>query len=157
MFTPQIIIAAMLAVATSLCMGFYTGQNWANTKYEAQRAKEQAAYRKALDTQIKRGNELSDKLAKAEARITVKTVEVIKYVPTVTTGTTPCLSPAAVSLLQPGSAQGIRPPASEPATEGAGALAASDRDVAYWIAEANQLYDTCALRLNTLVLWHAAE
>jgi hypothetical protein len=148
MFNPALLGAALVFAMVG---GFWSGHDWAQTKAESQRMQDLVDYNAALHRELARGNELSDKLAKAESRITIKNVEVIKYVPTVTTGLVPCLGPAAISLLQPGSDQGLRPPAGEPATEGAGALAASDRDVAYFIASANQQYDTCAVRLNTLV------
>ena len=157
MFSPQIALVAVLSLVASLGIGFYSGQDWSNTKHEAQRAHELAELNTAMAKQQAFADELSNALAIAEGRVITKTVEVIKHVPTVTTGTTPCLGPAAISLLQPGSGQGIRPPTSEPAAEGAGALAASDRDVAYWIAEANRHYDICAVRLNALVDFELLE
>lgn len=151
MLNPQIILIALVALLGTGGLGFYSGHNWASTRYEAQRAKDQDAYQKQMDKQRKFADELSSALAVAEGRVITRTVEVIKHVPSVTTGTTPCLGPAAIGLLQPGSHQGIRPPASDSAAEDAGAFAASDRDVAYWIAQANQSYEACAVRLNTLV------
>lgn len=151
MFNPQLAMAAVLFVLASVAGGFWTGYDWANTRHKADLADQLLASNKAEARLRARADELSHALSIAEGRIITKTVEVIKHVPTVTTGTTPCLGPAAVSLLQPGSGTGIRPPASEPAAEGAAPLAASDRDVAYWIAEANQHYDTCAARLNGLI------
>lgn len=150
MFTDKLIIAAILAVITSLALGFYTGQDWANTKAEAAKVEMMALHQERLEFEQDRVNRLSDRLVKAEGRITIKTVEVIKYVPQVTTGK-PCLSPAAVSLLQPGGSTGIRPPTRESVAESPPAFAATDTDVAYWIADANRHYEICAARLNTLV------
>ncbi len=157
MFSPQIALVAILSLAASLGIGFYSGQDWATTKAEAQRMQDLVDYNNNLHEKLKLNEELSNALSIAEGRVITKTVEVIKHVPSVTTGTTPCLGPAAISLLQPGSGQGVRPPTSEPAAEGAGALAASDRDVAYWIAEANSHYDICAARLNALVDFEMLE
>jgi len=151
MFNPQIVLIALLAMLSSLGFGFYNGYEWHKTKAEAQRARDQDAYQTQLNKQMKVANDLADRLAKAEGRITTKTIEVIKYVTNTTTGTTRCLGPDTISVLQPGSNTGLRPPASVDAPEDAGSFAASDRDVAYFIAEANQQYDTCAVRLNTLV------
>ena len=149
MFNPQIILGAILAVITSLGIGFYSGQDWAKTKAEAQRARDLAAYNLSMDKQREQADELSHALSIAEGRIITKTVEVIKYVPKVTTGA-PCLNAATVSLFQPGADPGLRPPPGALTPEGA-APAASDTDIAGWIATANQYYETCAVRLNALV------
>jgi hypothetical protein len=85
----------------------------------------------------------------AEGTIITKTVEVIKYVPKVTTGRL-CLGSDAVSLLQPGATARINPATRKPVTEDANA-SASDTDIAYWVAAANKDYETCAERLNTLI------
>lgn len=149
MFNPQIILAAILALITALGLGFYSGQDWANTKVEARRAKELAAQQIAMDKQRAHADALSNALSIAEGRIITQTVEVIKYVPKVTTGA-PCLNAATVSLLQPGANPGLHPPPGALTPEGA-APASSDTDIAGWIATANQHYETCAVRLNALV------
>lgn len=146
---PQIILAAILGVIASFGLGFYSGQDWANTKHEAQRAKDLSAQQIVLDKQRAHADELSNALSIAEGRIITQTVEVIKYVPKVTTGA-PCLNAATVSLLQPGTDPGLRPPPGALTPEGS-APASSDTDIAGWIATANQYYETCALRLNALV------
>jgi hypothetical protein len=76
-------------------------------------------------------------------------VEVIKYVPKYTTGRL-CLGSDAVRLLQPGDTARIGPTPSKPIAEDANA-SASDTDIAYWVAGANKDYETCAVRLNTLI------
>lgn len=154
MFNPQAILAAALVFLAAALGGFWAGHDWADTKHEAQRVRDIEAYNSAIHAQIVHANKLADKLAKAESTIHTKTVEVIKYVPQVTTGK-PCLDAAAVSLLQPGANPGIRPPAGKPPTEDATPVA-SDTDIAYWIADANGLYETCALRLNALIDWAGA-
>lgn len=149
MFSSNMLVAALVAALAAFFTGVYAGYDYCHTKAEAQRMQDLADYNTSLQEQITLGNTLADKLAKAEGRITVKTMEVIKYVPQVTTGN-PCLNTATVGLLQPGANPGIRPPSSELTPEGA-APASSDTDIAYWIAEANQHYETCAVRLNTLI------
>lgn len=149
MFNSQAILLALAVSLGSMGFGFYNGYSWASTKADAERAQVYNAHQEQLDIQRKLADDLAGKLAKAEGRITVKTVEVIKYVPQVTTGN-PCLNTATVGLLQPGANPGIRPPPGELTPEGA-ASASSDTDIAYWIAEANQHYETCAARLNALI------
>lgn len=102
-----------------------------------------------LKTAVNLGNRLSGKLAQAETTIQIKTVERIKYVPQVTAGK-PCLSAAAVSLLN-GDDIHLLPATGQPAATDAGALAASDTDVEEWGVVANGQYETCAARLNTLI------
>jgi hypothetical protein len=94
-------------------------------------------------------NALSGRLAVAEGTIITKTVEVIKYVPKYTTGRL-CLGSDAVRLLQPGDTARVGSTASKPNAEDANA-SASDTDIAYWVADANKDYETCATRLNTLI------
>jgi hypothetical protein len=94
-------------------------------------------------------NALSGRLAVAEGTIVTKTVEVVKYVPKYTTGRL-CLGSDAVRLLQPGDTARVGPTTSKPNAEDANA-AATDTDIAYWVADANKDYETCATRLNTLI------
>lgn len=151
MFNLNMLVAAILAVITSLAMGFYSGYDWHKTKAEAAKAEMMALHQARVEQEQARGNALADKLAKAEGRITVKTIEMIKHVKDVTTGRD-CLGPAAVGLLQPGNSQGLRATAGEPDAESPGA-SATDTDIGVWIAEANQYYDTCAARQHALIDW----
>lgn len=146
---PQIILAAVLSIGLAFGSGMYAGYDWATTKAEAQRAIDMDMANAALEKQRALANDLSFALSIAEGRIITKTVEVIKYVPKVTTGA-PCLNAATVSLLQPGSNTAGNQPTGASTPEGA-APASSDTDVAFWIASANQLYETCAVRLNSLI------
>lgn len=146
----------LAAVAALFGSGVYSGHRWATTKAAAARTRAADAHLVQLHAEIRRADAAAAALATAEGRIVTKTVEVIKHVPQVTTGTTPCLSGAAVSLLNYGTDWGPYQPAGEPAAESPTHAAASDRDVAYFIADANRLYETCAGRLNALVDWHAA-
>lgn len=146
---PYRVVALFVAVMAFASGMFYLGHRQASLVYAAQRSKEQAEYQKAYEKQVSLSNELSGKLAKAEGAIVTKTVEVIKYVDKVTDGHK-CLDASAVGLLQPGSNQTEGAPASKPSAEGS-SPSASDRDVYLWIAGANQQYETCAVRLNSLI------
>lgn len=61
----------------------------------------------------------------------------------------------------PGATPATHPDAAHPGGAGAGRpahapaeLAATDTDVAVWIATAGQLYEACRTRLNALIAWH---
>ena len=149
MFNPQIILYALVAMLASTGLGFYSGQHWANTKHEAQRASDLDAYNRQIKQQLAIADDLANRLHFAEGRIIAKQPGVIRYVTKHTTGA-PCLSAGVVGVLQPGSNQGIRPPASQFTAEDA-APASSDSDVAYFIAQANQYYETCSARLTALI------
>jgi hypothetical protein len=146
----------MLAcVAALFGSGVYSGHRWATTKADAARTRAADANIAQLRAEIRRADAAAAALAAAESRIVTKTVEVIRHVPTVTTGRL-CLGADAVGLLQPGAHWGPYQPPGEPADQSAAHAAASDRDVVYWAAEANRLYETCAERMNALVTWHQA-
>lgn len=157
---PYVLLGAAGAALALSAGSFYAGHDWATTKAEAAQVEQAAAYTAKLHEAILYGSEVAAKLAAAEGRVIVKTVEVIKHVPQVTTGTTPCLSAAAVGLLNPGSGWGPsyqatgQPDGESAAPPAAADRDASDRDIAYWIAEANQQYETAAARLNALIDWN---
>ncbi len=149
---PYRILAVVLVALALLAGGFYTGYDWHRTKTDAAMVKEREAQLVQLNAQIKRADAASEKLAAAEGRIVTKTVEVIKYVPQVTTGRL-CLDAVAVGMLQPDYPWGTDKATGKHAAESPSHAAASDRDVAYWIADANRSYETCAERLNALADW----
>jgi hypothetical protein len=144
----------LAAIAALFGGGVYSGHRWATTVADAARARQVVAHLAQLRAETRRADAATAALATAESRIVTKTVEVIRHVPTVTTGRL-CFGADAVRMLQPGTDWGPYQPASEPAGQGAAHAAASDRDVAYWAAEANRLYETCAARMNALADWHA--
>ena len=147
---PYRILAGFILIGVLIGAGFAAGHHVASNAAEVDKAKLAQAALVNLNAQIKIGNDLSDQLAKAEATVITQTVEVIKHVPTVTTGRL-CLSPDAVSLLQPSTPTATDKTPRTPVAESPPALAATDRDVVYWINDANAQYDTCALRLNALI------
>lgn len=155
--SPYVLLGAAAAALALSAGGFTAGHHWATTKAEAAQVKQAAAYTKKLHEAIAYGSEVAAKLSAAEGRIVIKTVEVIKHVPSVTTGRL-CLDAAAVSLLNPGATWGpTYKAAGQPDDQGAatpataGGNAASDTDLAYWIAEANRQYEVAAARLNALI------
>ncbi|MBU0592435.1 MAG: hypothetical protein KKH74_01730 [Gammaproteobacteria bacterium] len=146
---PYRILGAAALVALLFFSGVGFGYKWHKSASDAATIAAMEEAGKRYRAEVERGNALSGRLARAESAIQIKTVEVIKYVPKVTTGG-PCLNTATVRLLQPGAAPGLRPYSGELAPEDA-APAASDTDIAHWIAGANLGYETCAERLNTLI------
>lgn len=149
---PYVLLGAAGAALALSAGSFYAGHDWATTKAEAAQVEQAAEHALKLHEAILYGSTVAAKLAAAEGKIVIKTVEVIKHVPQVTTGTTPCLSADAVSLLNPGADEGRVPTATgEPADQSPSAPSASDRDVAYWIVETNRQYETAAARLNALI------
>lgn len=146
---PYRILIFICIFAAAFGFGYASGSNHNQAKADKIRINQDAAYAAEAKKQAAEVNALSGKLAVAEGTIITKTVEVIKYVPKVTTGRL-CLGSDAVSLLQPRSVASINPAPSKPASEDASA-SASDTDIAYWIAGANKDYETCAERLNSLI------
>jgi hypothetical protein len=146
-------LAGLLLALALVGGGFYAGQDWATTKAEAAHAAQLEAQIAATDAEHRRADALTRQLASAEGRVVIRTVEVIKHVPEVTTGRL-CLGSDAVGLLHPSTDWGPYQTPGQPAAESPPAAAASDRDVVLWAAEAQQRYATCAARLNTLVDWH---
>ena len=152
---PYIILASVAAAAVLSAGSFYAGHDWATTKAEAARAKQAEAHIQQINQAITHGNELTKKLAAAESKVITRTIEVIKNVPQVTTGRL-CLDSAAVGLLNSTEWGPYQTPG-KPADKSPAPSAASDRDIAYWIAESQRLYEICAGRLNGLVDFHAGE
>lgn len=151
---PYRILGALLLALSMFASGVWYGTTTTNDSRDADELTAERAATKKYKEQVDRGNDLSAKLSVAESTIQIKTSERIKHVPQVTTGK-PCLSPAAVDLVN-----GVSRPAASPALSGSTgqsfaessrALAASDADIATWAVEAGQYYDTCAARLNTLI------
>jgi hypothetical protein len=144
----RILIAAATAVIV-FGFGYLQGEAHVNAKADAAQVAADKAHAANVTKYVVLNNALSGRLAVAEGAIVTKTVEVVKYVPKHTTGRL-CLSSDAVRLLQPGDTARIGPTTSKPNAEDASA-SASDTDIAYWVAAANKDYETCAVRLNTLI------
>lgn len=144
--------ALAVALFLSLCAGggFFAGYRAASNKSAARQLVAERAASARYQAEVARGNALSARLARAETAVQIKTVERIKYVPQVTTGRR-CLDPDAVRLLNGAGIPRLSQAARQPAAESPAAPAASDADVAGWIASAHGQYETCAARLNGLI------
>lgn len=147
---PYRILAATIAAIALFLSGLGVGIKWeagrnAEALLQAQRDFE-IKYRQEVD----HGNALAAQVEGAKRNIQIRTVEVVKRIPDVTTGR-PCLGPDAISLLNGTGKPTLRETARQPAGESAGTPAASDRDVAGWIATADDQYDQCASQLNALI------
>lgn len=132
--------------------------------YADENAKAQAELRKRLEEATARGDELSSKLLTTEATTTRQSQEKTRAVTKITTGRR-CLDADVVRMLnsdQPitqssaGHNSGNVPQAagSAAATDGA---AATDTDVAQWIANARASYDICRNRLDALIDFAAGK
>lgn len=102
-----------------------------------------------LKTAVNLGNRLSGQLAGKQAATNAKTLEVMRNVPKVTTGR-PCLGASAVSLLNDAPDSHLPTPAGKPA-DPPKAVAATDRDVAGWVAGAKGQYKLVADQLDALI------
>jgi hypothetical protein len=129
--------------------GYLQGEAHVQAKADAVQVATDKAHAANVAKYVALNNALSGRLAVTEGNIVTKTMEVIKYVPKYTTGR-PCLGSDAVRLLQPGSTARVGSTPSKPNAEDAYA-ASTDTDIAYWVADANNDYETCAIRLNTLI------
>lgn len=153
---PYRILAEVFLALALVTGGFGVGVKVTRDHAAAQQL---AAERLAADqyrAEVARSNDLSAKLAAAESNIQIKTIERIKYVPQVTTGRE-CLSAGAVSLLNSAGYPSLSATTGKLVAESPPAPAATDTDVAYWIAEAHRTYDICAERLNSLIDWEDTD
>jgi hypothetical protein len=146
---PYRILIAAAAAAIAFSFGYLQGEAHAQAKADAAQVVADKAHAANVAKYVALNNALSGRLAVAEGTIVTKTVEVVKYVPKYTTGRL-CLSSDAVRLLQPGGTARVGSATSKPNAEDAN-QSASDTDIAYWVAAANEDYETCAVRLNTLI------
>lgn len=144
------ILALILFLALCAGGGFFAGYRTASNKSAARQLETERAASARYQAEVARGNLLSARLSQAETAVQTKTVERIKYVPQVTSGRR-CLDPDAVRLLNGAGYPKLSQAARQPDAESPAAPAASDTDVAGWIASAHGQYETCAARLNGLI------
>jgi hypothetical protein len=147
---PYRIAAATIASIALFMSGLTIGIKWKSGRNAEALLQAQQEYQVKYKKEVEHGNALAAQVEEAKRNIQIKTVEIIKRIPAVTNGR-PCLGSDAVSLLNGTSKPTLRETARQPAGESAGAPAASDRDVADWIAVANERYDQCAAQLNGLI------
>ena len=148
---PWVVLAVVAALAGSHAYIYSLGKTREKDAAAQIQLKAKKKYQADYQLAIARGNTLAQQLATRETEIVYRTKEVIKNVPQVTTGR-PCLSSAAISMLNYRPDTNAVPEATgKPAPEDAAAPAATDTDVAYYLADASGQYETCASRLNSLI------
>jgi len=151
-----------LGIAVGLLGGFKLTQNHyqaaiskIETVHAQAQAKAAANHIDALRAERALSNVLSNSLSNAEIKINQLTLEKTRAIPKYTTGGV-CFSADLTSLLNTpfdNLATTYLTPISS-FTENAAAAAIeslTDEDVAYWIANAQGQYETCRVRLNTLI------
>lgn len=141
------VLAALLAAVYAT--GDVRGRSAVHAAWDKQKLAQAEADSAALAQAITRGNVLTGKLQQAQGAIDHLTKEKRNEIFRLTAGTR-CLGAGALSLLNR-TADGMPTPAASPAAEDAGEFAASDRDVAGWIVEAQHQYEVCAVRLGSLI------
>lgn len=177
--TDRLIIAAALLIAGFA--GGWVAQGWrAEARISAMDAAQRARDAQAADliAQAERDNRarLERAAAAADAAVVAanaraaaadrKAQELRHAIETATSATRPCLSGAAVRLLNTPAAPGAGNPdlrlpahpaspaaAAAPASTDSGQLAASERDIAEWIVTARWMYETCVTRIDALRQW----
>lgn len=121
----------------------------ATTQADKARATSEALVR--LTAANKRGDDLADRLNKAESARQTLAQEHYREIQRLTTGR-PCLSGAVVRLLNQadpsGNARAVPQAAGQPLRDDA--AAATDTDVALWADLARRSYDTCRGRLQAI-------
>lgn len=158
----------LVLLLAGLTVGATAGYRYADAQGQAaladlqrqqaeQHAQAETLLRAELEQAHEYGEGLSAQLAEAQSRQTVKTIEVIRRVPIITSNRA-CLSPDAVRLLNGAIATAGNADAMPQAAGGAAgessAFAASDTDVAGWIAEAAGICNGYAAQLAAVIQWH---
>lgn len=147
---PYRILAATIAAAALFLSGLGIGIKWESGRNAEALVKAQQEFQIKYRKEVEHGNALAAQVEEAKRNIQIRTVKIVKRIPVVTDGR-PCLGPDAVRLLNGTDKPTLRETARQPAGESSRAFAASDRDVANWIASANEQYDHCAAQLNGLI------
>lgn len=152
------VFAACLTVAAATgwtINGWCKDAEISKLKEDQAQASAQAATeaRQRLEAAQARGDALQTRLAAAEIARKTQVEETSRELKRLTSGR-PCLSGAAVRLLnQPGLRLGARSaPAGQPAA--ADAASATDTDLGLWMAAAIGQYGECRDRLQALIDWH---
>ena len=151
-------VLGALALGLACAGSFFWGHH---TAYEAALVRQQAAViaaQKAKDAVIAqaqaRGDALQTQLDAAQTSNAKLLKEKQDVIPNLTTGRTRCFSAQLVGVLNSGAAgSGVSQAAGKPAAQNASGVAASDRDVAEYIATAQSQYAECSARLSALIDW----
>jgi len=169
-FVASILIAAVLSLAVGLGAGAFIAWKYLGERHLADLATRDANQSRADALAIAaeaertrlatvRGDRLALDLAKTESALQSKSKELSNALLKTTSGRT-CLAADTVRLLNDsaGAASppgGMPPPAGQPAA--ADGAVATDTDVAGWVVNARQQYDTCRGRLDRLIDFETAE
>ncbi|ALF87418.1 MULTISPECIES: hypothetical protein [Ralstonia solanacearum species complex] len=153
----------LIATAVAVACGALSAWSYTRNHYVAEiagmtadqataREKAEKIARELLEAEQKRGNALSDTLAKKETAITEKTQELANALSRLTTGRK-CLDARVVRVLNDSSTgtatDNVR--ATTGTSDAADGPAATDTDVASWINHAKGQYEICRARLGALI------
>lgn len=142
--------AVLAALATAIyATGDIRGRSAVHAAWDKDKLAQAEADNAALQAAAVRGNELTSKLQQKQSAVDKLTQEKRNEIYRLTTGNR-CLDTSAIGLLNR-SADGVPTPAAGAAAENAAGAPASDRDVADWIIEARQQYETCSAKLSNLI------
>lgn len=153
---PTMIAASLVAAIALFMSGLGVGIKWESGRNAEAQVKAQNEYQTKYQEAIDHGNALAEKLAIEQGIIHTRTVTVIKNIPGVTDDK-PCLSPDALRLLNGSDATGMPETGGESISKTYRNLAATDRDIANWIADAQDQYGQCAKQLNALIDFETTE
>ena len=159
----RIAVSCVLLASLSGVVGWQLGRlpvlaelaDLRTTHAETARLAAQASARQLQAAQV-RGDALTNDLAQRQAQIDQLHQDKRHALTRVTTGR-PCLSFAAVRVLNDDPADYGAAPAVPPATGGpdaADGAAATDSDIGQWVITARTQYATCIQRYHALIDWH---
>ncbi len=147
---PYALLAVILFLVGSHTTAYFQGRGARDDEVKVENAALAAKTAEAYRVQVEYGNKKAAEVQELERASTMILTGVLTNVPKVTTNR-PCLSRAAVSLLN-GSSPAVSVPTSAPsAVAEISSEAASDTDIAGWIAKANAQYESCAANNNGIV------
>jgi hypothetical protein len=143
------------AIAAVYATGDIRGRVAVHNAWDKEKLAQAEVNNAALSQVIIRSNVLTGKLQQAQGAIDRLSKEKRNEIFRRTDGTH-CLGAGAIGLLNH-TTDGVPAPAASPAAEDAAGAAAdtgnaaSDRDIAGWIIEAQHQYELCSVRLNSLI------
>lgn len=140
----------LLALVGSHTWAYFKGSGARDDEVKVENAKLEKQVAEAYRVQVEFGNLKAAEVETQRENSAAKLTEVLSNVHKVTSNR-PCLSSAAVGLLN-GTSTRLGLPASPPgAAAESPADVASDTDVTQWIAKSKEQYEGCASRLNGII------
>lgn len=148
----QVILAGgvLVALISAYTYGFTSGRTSRDNEVKVENAKYVEQVAEAFKTQAEYGNQKAAEVQEVERASTAVLMEVLTNVPKVTSDR-PCLSASAVGLLNRTSKSTGLPTSTPSITAEGSTNAATDTDVAQWIAKAKEQYERCAANNNGIV------